>query len=165
MYSSALPNLSTSFPPKTLMMGTPESWNQDGPGTSGKFTVSVEFPQKTSCWGTPKNFILGTPFLALWRDFKGGNETGQSWHVGHGWWLDCTMNSRDIFWCKVCACHWKWFVRSCFVWLARVELHASYPQSLLRCTMEITQLIPRQCFAILCNFKITTFRNEGNNFL
>ena len=62
--------MSTSFPPKTLKMGTPKS--EIGMGREireiqGFCRISTE----TLGPGNSGKFILGTPFLAIWRDFRG----------------------------------------------------------------------------------------------
>ena len=69
-YGSALPNISTSFPPKTLKMGTPKSeigMGQEIPEIQGFCRISTE----TLGLGNSGKFILGTPFLAIWGDFLG----------------------------------------------------------------------------------------------
>ena len=73
MFGSALPNISTSFPPKTLKMGTPKSEI----GMGREIQVSVQFPQKPSVRVIPGNSFWG-PHFQRFGGFSGGNENGQS---------------------------------------------------------------------------------------
>ena len=66
--ASALPNISTTFPPQTLQMGIPKSeigMGREIPGKSGFCRISTE----TLGPGNSGKFILGTPF----------------WHFGIFW--------------------------------------------------------------------------------
>ena len=73
---SALPNISTSFPPKTLKMGTPNS--EIGMGWEiWEIQRFCRISTETLGPGNSGKFILGTPFLAIWGGgFSGGNENG-----------------------------------------------------------------------------------------
>ena len=68
---SALLNISTSFPPKTLKLGTPKSEI----GMGREIQVFCRISTETLGPGNSGKFILGTPFSAFWGDFLGGNET------------------------------------------------------------------------------------------
>ena len=62
---SAMPNISTSFPPIILRRGA-SGW----PGYFQEIWVSVEFPQQTPGPGNSGKFILGTPLVGLAGKFQ-----------------------------------------------------------------------------------------------
>ena len=72
-HTSALPNISTSFPPKTLKMGTPKSetgWAKKFREIQVFFRISTE----TLSLGNSGKLILGS----VLGGFSVGNENGQS---------------------------------------------------------------------------------------